>query len=255
MTSEEDIENLRKHFDKFMNVQKWQDKNVEKIVKIAQHYSTIFQADEVLHNFSPYLSEYAFLESPENAKNLPEYLLKYALHNLRSSKDRQLLALFIKWFVNIVPDGSHKAKTIISSYIRNFATEGIIFSAAGNKTFRPYIISSQMLNQQSESINFSEKNIACAAVIAIQQNDSLLPQFQQIIEKHFLQLPIDEIVKLALISDHTMKFVLSTTVPFILAGDPKAFEIIQKLASSSNPIPAQSAANELKTHQGINCLI
>lgn len=254
MISEKDISKLKKNFETFQDIRKWQEKNIEKIIQISYQYSQTFQDEEIFQALYNYISEFEFIGPPENAKVLPEFLLQYALSNLTDKKDRNLLGAIIKSFVKIIPSGQEKAKTIISNHIRSKAITNIMANSASPE-FLPYVISSQIINNEQISESIPEEKMALSALIAIQNEPMLLDKYRSLIEKYIMELPVEEILNAAIKSDEGMKFVLSSIVPHIIDQNPRAFEIIQKLSVSSCPIPAQIVAEELKNKKGIKCLL
>lgn len=254
MISERDISKLKKNFEIFQDVRKWKEKNIEKIIQISYQYSQTFQDDEIFQALYNYINEFEFIRPPENAKILPEFLLQYSLSILIDKKDRNFLGIIIKSFIKIVPNGKEKAKAIISSHIRSKATTNIIANSASIE-FLPYVIASQIINNEQISDSIPEDKIAFSALIAIQKQSLLIDNYRNLIEKYIMILPVEEIINTATASDEGMKLILSSIVPHIINQNPRAYEIIQKLSVSSCPIPAQIVAQELKNKRGINCLL
>lgn len=254
MISDEDISRFKKNFEKFQDIRKWKEKNIEKIIQKSYQYSLILQDENYFSGLYNYINEFKFIRPPENAKILPEFLLKYALSILNDQKDRQILGMIIRAFVKNIPNGREKAKTIISNHIRSKATTNVIYASTSHD-FSPYIVASQILNNEQVPNSILENQIAHSALIATQEQPKLLNQYGNLISKYILEMPIDEIVKTAVASNEGMKFILSTIVPHIINKNTKAYEIIQKLSVSSCPLPAQIVARELKTKKGIECFL
>lgn len=254
MISERDISKLKKNFETFQDIRKWQEKNIEKIIQISYQYSQTFQNEDIFQALYRYINEFEFIRPAENAKSLPEFLLKYALSTLIDKKDRNILGIIIKSFVKNIPNGKEKAKAIISSHIRTKATINIVATPASPE-FLPYLIASQIINNEQIPDSVPENKMAHSALLAIQTQPLLLDQYRNLIEKYIMEMPVEEIINAAISSDEGMKFILSSIVPHIIDQNPRAYEIIQKLSVSLCPIPAQIVAKELKIKKGINCLL
>ncbi|OHS97635.1 hypothetical protein TRFO_09340 [Tritrichomonas foetus] len=249
MITDDDIMKLRKNLKAITNPEKWHDEKIEQLILISYQYSQVLQDDAIYNGLSQCINEY--IRPPEQAKEMPDFLLSFALAN---SKSRKTLALLIQLYVKHIPDGREKAKSIIANHIRSHSMKEIIISNT-SPSFSPWIVSAQISAHKNVPQNISGKDLAHGGLIALARQPSLLPQIDKLIHKHFTELPVDDIVNAAVASTELMKFVLSNTVPIIAQGNVMGYEILQRLAASSNPGPAILVSNELKAKLGINCLL
>ena len=246
---DEKIEELNVFLSQIKNPKNWGQEEIDSIIKKCCFYSNFFQeSEEEFQTFAPVIQQ--FISPPENAKELEDYFLSYALLNFDNLKT----SLVIKSYITNIPQGRERAKSILANFLRKNAVESILLSNT-SEAFIPYITANQIISHQKKNPeDIITADNAPAALIALARNPNLLPNVADCIKMKFDSLPPQDIVNAALASNEIMKFVLSNTVPLILNGNDLGFEIIQKLAASHNPKPAQIVAKELLIKKGIRCL-
>lgn len=248
---EEKVEKLQKFLDIIVEPTKWPLKKVETLLSVSGEYSVYFQDEKIFRKYEIFIRKY--MNPTEQAKEMQEFMLKVVL---QKHVNREVVISVYQTYVNMIPDGKEKAKKIISNHIRTIAI-GNILETKASKAFLPYVIASEMLDNNNISKEIKEEDLAKAAIIALRKDASLLPMVKDIILKNFEILNIDSIVNASLASEETMKVVLSKVVIMIVKNERRQFgiEILQKLATFPKGKPAITIAKAIQKKHNIHVIL
>lgn len=248
---EEKVAKLQCFLEIVVEPGKWPLGKVPTLLSVAGEYSAYFQDERIFAKYEVFIRKY--VDPPEQAKQMQELMLGMAL---RKHVSRDVLIAAYQTFVQTVPDGRERAKRVIAEHIRKNAN-GNVLEAKASDAFLPYVVASEMLDNDDISMKISEVELAKAAIIAVRKAPAMLDTVKEIILRNFACLDLECIVRAALESEEIMKMVLSKLVIMIVKNEGRQFgiEILQKLTAFPKGKPAVIVAKAIQEKHGIQIFL
>jgi hypothetical protein len=241
-------------FDKLLQIlaapQQWKAEQASHLLQQTLSYSQYLQSQPTFARLRDRIRQ--SIHPPDKAQELSDHFLSLALS---SNIHRRVLLAVVQSYVRFVPDGTQRARHIISNHIRDCSVNDLLCEASPPE-FNVYLIAANFLNGRPNSSHNRPTDLSRGAAKAIIKNPSLFGSLVEVIGHNFTAIDPDDAIALALSSADGMKFVLSQLAPLILAGNLQAYEMIQRIAAAGRRgEPACLVADLLKQNHGISCLM
>ena len=244
----EEGEKLRKFLMIVRDPAKWTTQVCEVFVTSAVSYERLFENGDRFERLKGTIA--SVIGDPELFRKSPEFLLNFALEN---KIHRRVLLLFIQCFVERVPNGRERARTVIAEFIQRRSVMDMV-SQRTPVSFMPSLVASGLVHDASLGEGQLDQTVlAQGALKAIVKRPDLVEKTKKLIQAHFDELPTTDLVTAALSSEPAMKCILSILVPLIVdSGSLKARETLQLIAASGHAgKPGRLVMDALTTRCGL----